>query len=104
MTESSELARRTVVRIGISTTALGDSSKDPALRRAIHEELLEDLAVHGRLVFTSQTHLDLFIEAVKSLPTSLAKAWEVVLSSRRMEVGLARPPLAEVLGDILDPA
>ena len=30
-----------------------------------------------------------FIEAVKSLPTSLAKAWEVVLSSRRVEVGLA---------------
>ncbi|MDH4016593.1 MAG: hypothetical protein OEV20_04575 [Actinomycetota bacterium] len=104
MTESSALPRRTVVRVGISTTALGDSSGDPALRRAIHEELLEDLAVHGRLVFTSQTHLDLFIEAVKSLPTSLAKAWEVVLSSRRVEVGVARPPLSEVLGDILDPA
>ena len=64
MTEKAALPRRTVFGVGISTSALGDRSEDPALRRAIHEELLEDLAVHGRLVFTSQAHLDLFVEAV----------------------------------------
>jgi hypothetical protein len=103
MTERPAPPRRSVFRVGISASALGDRSDEPALRRAIHEELLEDLAVHGRLVFTSQEHLDLFIETVRSLPTSLAKAWEVVLSSRRVEVGLARPPVPEVLGDVLDP-
>ena len=102
-TGRSALPRRTVVGVGISATALGDRSDDPALRRAIHEELLEDLSVHGRLVFTSQAHLDLFVEEVRRLPTSLAKAWEVVLSSRRVKVGIAEPPLADALGDILDP-
>jgi hypothetical protein len=104
MSQGSAPRRRAVFGVGISATALGDRSDDAALRRAIHEELLEDLAVHGRLVFTSQEHLDLFLAAVRSLPTSLAKAWEVVLSSRRVEVDLARTPLPEVLGDILDPA
>lgn len=104
MSQGGAPRRRAVFGVGISATALGDRSDDAALRRAIHEELLEDLAVHGRLVFTSQAHLDLFLGAIRSLPTSLAKAWEVVLSSRRVEVGLARPPLPEVLGDILDPA
>ena len=103
MTDKAALPRRTVFGVGISTSALGDRSEDPALRRAIHEELLEDLAVHGRLVFTSQAHLDLFVEAVSKLPTSLAKAWEVVLSSRKVQVGIARPPLEGALGDILDP-
>ncbi len=96
--------RRTVFGVGISATALQDSAGDPALRRAIHEELLEDLAVHGRLVFTSQAHLDLFVRAVSTLPTSLAKAWEVVLSSKRVRVGIATPPLDQALGDMLDPA
>ena len=45
MTEKAALPRRTVFGVGISTNALGDRSDDPALRRAIHEELLEDLAV-----------------------------------------------------------
>jgi hypothetical protein len=99
-----QLPRRTVVGVGISASALADRSDDPALRRAIHEELLEDLAVHGRLVFTSQAHLDLFVAAVRQLPTSLAKAWEVVLSSRRVQVGIAQPPLDATLGEILDPA
>ncbi len=103
VTGKAELPRRTVFGVGISTSALGDRAEDPALRRAIHEELLEDLAVHGRLVFTSQAHLDLFVATVSRLPTSLAKAWEVVLSSRRVQVGIARPPLQEALGDILDP-
>jgi hypothetical protein len=104
MPDTSALPRRTVVGVSISSDALGDRADDPALRRAIHEELLEDLAVHGRLVFTSQAHLDLFVAAVQRLPTSLAKAWEVVLSSRRVQVGIAEPPLQEALGQILDPA
>lgn len=98
------LPRRAVLGVSISSTALADQAGDPALRRAIHEELLEDLAVHGRLVFTSQAHLDLFVAAVSRLPTSLAKAWEVVLSSRRVQIAVARPPLDESLGDILDVA
>ena len=104
MTDRVAPPRRAVFGVGISATALGDRSDDPALRRAIHEELLEDLSVHGRLVFTSQEHLDLFIEAVRALPSSLAKAWEVVLSSKRVQVGLAHPPMQETLGDILDPS
>jgi hypothetical protein len=104
VTDRASLPRRTVFGVGISTNALGDRSEDPALRRAIHEELLEDLAVHGRLVFTSQTHLDLFVEAVGKLPTSLAKAWEVVLSSRKvqlsddLELVLVEADQAELLG------
>ena len=104
MAGADPLPRRAVVGVAISANALGDRADDPALRRAIHEELLEDLAVHGRLVFTSQAHLDRFLAAVANLPTSLAKAWEVVLSSRRVHVGIAKPPLDEVLGEILDPA
>ena len=101
---AAELPRRSVFGVGISAAALGDRADDPALRRAIHEELLEDLAVHGRLVFTSQEDLDAFLAAVRALPASLAKAWEVVLSSRRVRVGIASPPLPESLGDILEPA
>jgi hypothetical protein len=100
---TAELPRRSVVGVSISATALSDRSEQAALRRAIHEELLEDLSVHGRLIFTSQEHLEHFTAQVAQLPTSLAKAWEVVLSSRAVQVGFARPPLAERLGDILDP-
>lgn len=94
--------RRAVVGVGIAASALAERSDDPALRRALHEELIEDLAVHGRLVFTSQAHLDRFLAAVAALPTSLAKAWEVVLTSRKVRIDFARPPMDQVLGDILD--
>lgn len=94
--------RRTVFGVGIAATALLDRSDDPALRRAIHEELLEELAVHGRLVFTGPAHLDRFVAAVASLPSSLAKAWEVVLSSRKVRIEFADPPMPEALGDLLD--
>lgn len=103
MTDKAELPRRTVFGVGISPSALAERSDDPALRRAIHEELLEDLAVHGRLVFTCQEHQDRFLEAVASLPTSLAKAWEVMLSSKKIHVGIAKPPIQQVLGDMFDP-
>jgi hypothetical protein len=99
----SSLPRRSVFGVGIASSALEERADDPALRRAIHEELLEDLAVHGRLVFTSQEHLDSFVAAVRALPPALAKAWETVLSSRRVQVGFARPPLAEALTNILEP-
>ncbi len=97
------LPRRTVFGVTISTPALTERADDAALRRAIHEELLEALSVHGRLIFTSQAHLDLFVAEVAKLPSSLAKAWEVVLSSRTVQVGFARPPLAQMLGQIMDP-
>ncbi len=98
------LLPRTVFGVGIGASALADRSDEPALRRAIHEELLADLMVHGRLVFSSQAHLDRFLGAVAALPTSLAKAWEVVLSSRRVRVAIAQPPLEEALDDLDDVA
>lgn len=100
---TSALPRRSVVGVSISASALGDRAEHAALRRAIHEDLLEDLSVHGRLIFTSPQHLEVFIAEVAKLPTSLAKAWEVVLSSRKVQVGFAKPPLEQVLGQILDP-
>ena len=60
--------------------------------------------MHGRLVFTSQEHLELFVAAVETLPSSLAKAWEAVLSSKRVRVQLREPELADSLSDVLDPA
>lgn len=101
---TSALPRRSVVGVSISATALGDRAEDAALRRAIHEDLLEDLSVHGRLIFTSPQHLEVFTAEVAKLPTSLAKAWEVVLSSRKLQVGFAKPPLEQALGQILDPS
>lgn len=95
---------RSVIGVGIATSALADTSGDPALRRALHEELIEDLSVHGTLVFTSQAHLERFVAAVKGLPSSLAKAWEAVLSSRRVSVRVHDPQLADELSQILDPA
>jgi hypothetical protein len=94
---------RSVFGVEIGASALTDRSDDPALHRAIHEELLEDLAVHGHLVFTSAEDLDLFVAAVQSLPTSLAKAWEAVLSSKRVSVAIVDPSERPGLGELLDP-
>lgn len=96
-------AQRSVFHVGIAPTALGDKSDDPALRRAIHEELLEDLAVCGRLVFASREALGVFLEAVRALPPSLSKLWEAVLSSRRVNVTVADPEHDVDLDDALDP-
>jgi hypothetical protein len=95
---------RAVIGVGIATTALSDSVADPALRRAVHEELIEDLHLHGTLVFTSTAHLEMFVAAVAQLPTSLAKAWESVLSSKRVVVQVRDPQLPHALSDLLDPA
>lgn len=94
---------RSVIGVGIATSALADTSGDPALRRALHEELIEDLSVHGTLVFTSQAHLEMFVAAVRSLPSSLAKAWETVLSSRRVSVQVHDPQITDALSEMLDP-
>jgi hypothetical protein len=104
VTAEDAAARRTVVGVGIATSALQDSAGDPALRRAVHEELIEALSVHGTLVFTSQAHLDLFVAAVRALPASLAKAWETVLSSRRVQVQIRDPESLAALSEVLDPA
>ena len=104
MTGEAPPTRKAVVGVGIATSALQDSAGDPALRRAVHEELIEALSVHGTLVFASQAHLDLFVAAVRTLPTSLAKAWETVLSSKRVKVKIRDPQSIEVLSEVLEPA
>lgn len=88
--------------VSISEAALQERSDDPALRRALHEELLEDLSVHGHLVFSSSDDLDAFVAAVRAMPSSLAKAWEAVLSSRRVSVEVADPAQYPGLGEVLD--
>lgn len=95
---------RSVFGVSIAATALADRAGEPALQRAIHEDLLEDLAVHGHLVFASQEDLESFVEAVRALPTSLAKAWESVLSSRRVRVEVSDPAQRPGLEEVLDPA
>lgn len=95
---------RSVLGIGIASSALTEVGGDAALRRAVHEDLIEDLSVHGMLIFTSTEHLQLFVSAVEALPTSLAKAWEAVLSSKRVRVQVRDPQLADSLSDVLDPA
>lgn len=97
------MSARSVFGVGIGQSALDDRQDDPALQRAIHEELLEDLAVHGQLVFTSHGELERFVAAVRALPTHLAKAWETVLSSRRVSVSIAEPQSTPDLSDVVDP-
>ncbi|MCH9815931.1 MAG: hypothetical protein K0U64_05680 [Actinomycetia bacterium] len=94
---------RAVFGIGIGASALSENAADPALQRVIHEELLEDLAVHGRLVFTSEADLAGFLAAVRNLPTTLSKAWEALLSSKRVSVSIADPESNPGLGQVLEP-
>lgn len=96
-------ARRAVFGVGIGASALAENATDPALQRAIQEDLLEDLSVHGRLVFSSEAELASFVAAVKALPSSLAKAWEAVLSSRRVSVSVREPETTPALDQLLDP-
>lgn len=93
---------RSVIAVGIAASALEEAKGDPALQRALHEDLLEELAVHGQLTFTSREHLQRFVAVVRSLPTSLSKAWEAVLSSKRVSVAVLEPQVASVLSDVLD--
>ena len=96
--------RLSVFNIGIGSSAIQDHGGDPALRRAIHEELLEDLMVHGRLVFASEKHLSAFVKAVRGLPTSLAKAWETVLTSGRVRVKIIDPTRKPGIDSLTDSA
>lgn len=96
--------RHAVFGVGIGESALDDQAQDPALHRAIHEELLEDLTVHGQLVFTSEAELARFVAAIRTLPSHLAKVWETVLSSRRVTVRIAEPESSPDLSEVLDPA
>lgn len=93
---------QTVFGVGIGDSALADQATDPALHRALHEELLEELAVHGQLVFTSEEELARFVRAVRQLPATLAKAWETVLSSRRVTVTVVEPESLPGLSQMLD--
>ncbi len=96
--------RMSVFQVGIGPSALLDNSGDRALQRAIHEDLLEDLMVYGQLIFASADDLNAFIDAVRRLPSSLAKAWETVLASKRVTVAVTDPALRPGLDDLLDPA
>lgn len=102
MSQSQPKSGKVVVGIGIGHSAIEEGSADPALRRALHEELLEDLAVHGRIVFNSEQDRALFVEAVRRLPTNLAKAWETVLASRRVATAIAQPSMEQGLSEILE--
>ncbi|MEI8082808.1 MAG: hypothetical protein WCI74_13295, partial [Actinomycetes bacterium] len=84
-----------VVGIGIDPPAISEpiAALDPALARSVHEELLEALSIHGRLVFTSAADRDNFITCVGNLPTSLAKLWEALLSSGRVRLEVLDPPV-----------
>lgn len=100
---STTARRASVYRVGIGPTAVLDNSGDRALQRAIHEDLLEELMVHGQIIFASAEDLDAFVAAVRELPTSLAKAWETVLASKRVSVGIADPARRPGIADLLDP-
>lgn len=93
---------RSVLGIAVDAAALEEPTGDRMLRRAVHEELLEELVVHGTLVFASDDDLDAFVAAVKALPPTLAKAWEVMLSSRRLRVEVADPEVEPGIAEVLD--
>ena len=104
MTATEEPAARSVIGIGIAASALEEGGSDAALRRAVHEDVIEALSVHGTLVFTSTEQLARFVATVRTLPSSLAKAWETVLSSKRVKVQIRDPEQERGLSEVLDPA
>ena len=90
--------------IGIDPAAISEpiSELDPALARSVHEELLEALVIHGRLVFTSESDRDTFIAHIALLPTVLSKLWEALLSSRRIRLEVLDPPVEPGIAQTLD--
>jgi hypothetical protein len=93
-----------VVGVGIAPPALGYSfGGDEALRRAAHEELLDELSLHATLVFSSPRELTEFRDAIRALPAALAKRWETLLSSRRLVVDTLDPEAAPSVSEALDP-
>jgi hypothetical protein len=92
-----------VIGVGIDPAALADTfGGDKALRRVTHEELLDDLTLHGTLVFSSQAELDSFVAAVKALPPSLSARWDALLSERRLVVDTLDTPADPALEHALD--
>jgi hypothetical protein len=91
-----------VVGVGIDPLSMTDTFGDEALRRVVHEELLDELAVHGTLVFSSAAELTEFRTALAHLPESLAKRWEVMLSGRRLIVDMLEPDAAPSIAQALD--
>lgn len=95
-----------VVGIGIDPNAIGEpiAVVDPALARSVHEELLEALMVHGRVVFTSDVDRAIFLEQLGGLSSSIAKLWEALISSGRIKLEVMDPPVEPGLAQTLDAA
>jgi hypothetical protein len=93
-----------VIGVGIDPSAIGEPIAliDPALARSVHEELLEALTLNGRVVFTSMTDRDSFIEQLKTLPTGVAKLWETLIASGRLRLEMLNPPVEPGLAQTLD--
>ncbi len=84
-----------VVGIGLDPAAISEpiAPGDPALTRSVHEDLLESLVIHGRMVFTSEQDRDAFVAPLPQLPTSVSKLWEALLSSGRIKFEVLDPPV-----------
>ncbi len=84
-----------VVGVGLDPAAIAEpiAAGDPALTRSVHEDLLESLAIHGRLVFTSENDRQSFVEKIPQLPSSVSKLWEALLSSGRIKFEVLDPPV-----------
>lgn len=93
-----------VVGIGIDPNAIGEpiAVVDPALARSVHEELLEALMVHGRIVFTSDVDRVTFLEQLNSLTPSIAKLWEALISAGRIKLEVMDPPVEPGIAQTLD--
>lgn len=91
-----------VVGVGIDPLAMADTYGDEALRRVVHEELLDELAVHGTLVFSSAAELAEFRDALARLPQSLASRWETMISGRRLVVDMLDPEASPSIAQALD--
>ena len=93
-----------VVGVGIDPSAIGEpiAVLDPALARSVHEELLEALMIHGRVVFTSKQDRDGFVSQISGLPSNVGKLWEALISSGRIKLEVLDPPVEPGLAQTLD--
>ncbi len=93
-----------VVGVGIDPSAIGEpiAAIDPALARSVHEELLEALTIHGRVVFTSMEDRDGFVAQIGGLPSNVGKLWEALISSGRIKLEVLDPPVEPGLAQTLD--
>ncbi len=93
-----------VVGVGIDPAAIGEpiAAIDPALARSVHEELLEALTIHGRVVFTSVEDRNGFVDQIAGLPSNVGKLWEALISSGRIKLEVLDPPVNPGLAQSLD--